>query len=312
MATTGSAKTAYRNNCPVLTLQAGFGGVILAQGYAIPLGLILRLLHQRHQYYRALLVVEVLALIALSSLQHAPRLVGVIYLMITAVAVVNDSPLLPHNRLQLKGLATTTGRMHRRLQLAILRRQLIAIGWLICLAVEVAWQSALLLNPPLAVQLSTLHLVVWLALILQMLWSLVQALAEEPLFRGPVLMGAAAGYLLVGFAGGIALNSLLVLEPAGFNLPAQMKGLPAGVAHAPTMLGAAFGCLTTLGSPVLKLDHLSIQVAATAITVVGQLYLAIMIAGVLGKPRPQGSGHQSRVRHRTSDATISLVRPRRP
>jgi len=32
---------------------------------------------------------------------------------------------------------------------------------------------------------------------------LATALAEEPVFNGDLLMGAAAGYLLVGFTGGL-------------------------------------------------------------------------------------------------------------
>jgi len=261
-----------------------------------------RLLHQRHQYYRALLVVEVLVLISLSSLQRMPRLMGVVYLMITGVVVVLDSPLLPKNRLERNAFGWVAGQLRSRIERVMLRRQVIVLGWLVCLVVEVAWQSALQLNPPLAVQLSGLHLVVWLALILQMLWGLVNALAAEPAFKGSVLMGAAAGYLLVGFAGGIALNSLLVLEPSAFDLPASMNGLPAGIAHAPKALGAAFGCLTTLGSPTLKLDHLTAQVAATAIAALGQLYIAILIGGVLSKPHQLSAARRSASKKRLSSS----------
>ena len=259
-----------------------------------------RLLHQRHQYHRALLVVEVLMLISLSSLQRMPRLMGVVYLMITGVVVVLDSPLLPKNRLERNAFGWVAGQLRSRIERVMLRRQVIVLGWLVCLVVEVAWQSALQLNPPLAVQLSGLHLVVWLALILQMLWGLVNALAAEPAFKGSVLMGAAAGYLLVGFAGGIALNSLLVLEPSAFDLPASMDGLPAGIAHAPKALGAAFGCLTTLGSPTLKLDHLTAQVAATAIAALGQLHIAILIGGVLSKPHQLSAARRSASKKRLS------------
>ena len=274
------------------------------------MGFLTQLLQQRHQYYRALLVVEVLALLSLSSLQRLPRLVGVMYLLITGVCVVLDTPLLRRNRLRVNDVSSINGSLRHRIAVTMRRRRVIAVGWLLCLAIELLWQSALVFDPKLAVQLSAPHLVVWLSLILQMLWGLIKALAEEPLFNGPVLMGAAAGYLLVGFAGGIALNSLLVLDPGGFQLPDPAGGLPAAIAHAPTILGAAFGCLTTLGSPVLRLDHLSVQIAATAITVVGQLYLAIMIAGVLGKPRPAVHQRQNRARHRLSSQQDATLRRR--
>jgi hypothetical protein len=127
---------------------------------------------------------------------------------------------------------------------------------------------------------------VWLALMLYVLWTLMGALAEEPVFNGALLMGAAAGYLLIGFTGGIVLNSLLVLDPAAFSLSGTAhNNLPAAIAYAPEMLGAAFGSLTTLGSSVLNEKSLTSVSASVGITVVGQLYVAILIAGVLGKPR---------------------------
>ena len=160
-------------------------------------------------------------------------------------------------------------------------------------------------------QLCAPHLLLWLILLLFLLWGLVNALAEEPVFSGPVLMGAAGGYLLVGFAGGIVLNSLLVLEPAAFDLPPSTNGLAVGIAQAPTVLGAAFGCLTTLGSPVLRLDHLSVLTASVAIAVMGQLYIAILIAGVLGKPRQLAVVRKANVR-RTSTTRRQPIKRGRP
>jgi hypothetical protein len=163
------------------------------------------------------------------------------------------------------------------------------IYWTLAIVMELVWQVALEINPSMAVQLSVLHLVVWLSLMLVVLWGLVNALAEEPVFNGDLLMGAAAGYLLVGFTGGIVLNSLLVLDQASFNLPAHGHALPDGIGHAPAMLGAAFASLTTISSPVLKSGGLTSLTASVGITIVGQLYVAILIAGVLGKPRALGN-----------------------
>ena len=53
------------------------------------------------------------------------------------------------------------------------------------------------------------------------------------------------------------------------------------IAHAPQMLGAAFGSLTTLGSAALNEQSLTSVSASVGITIVGQLYVAILIAGVL-------------------------------
>ena len=258
------------------------------------------LLQQRHNYYRALLIVEVLALIGLRPLQQAPQLVSLVYLLIGGVGVLMDSPLLPQNRLtpHLRN-AVIPQKMHHHLQNAMKRRRWLEKGWLIAAAVELLWQISLLWAPAVAVQLSVLHIGTWLALMLYVLWALMTALAEEPLFNGALLMGAAAGYLLIGFTGGIVLNSLLVVDPSAFHLPPTGHDhLPIGIAHAPQMLGAAFGSLTTLGSAALNEQSLTSVSASVGITIVGQLYVAILIAGVLGKPRQiatvRKASHQAR------------------
>ena len=253
------------------------------------MAMISRLLQQRHAFYRGLLAVEVLALVGLRGLEEAPRLVSLVYLVIASLAVLLDSPLLPQNRLEPSLGESIPQQLKQRLKKALLRRQVVGFAWLLALLIEVIWQMALVFDPALAIQLSVVHLVVWLVLMLQLLWYLVNALAEEPLFNGDLLMGAAAGYLLVGFTGGIVLNSLLVLDPAAFNLPAHGYALPDGIGHAPAMLGAAFASLTTIGSPVLKSGSLTSLTASVGITIVGQLYVAILIAGVLGKPRVLGN-----------------------
>jgi voltage-gated potassium channel len=282
------------------------------------MAVISRLLQQRHASYRGLLAVEVLALVGLRGLEQAPRLVSLVYLVIAGVAVLLDSPLLPQNRLERSVGESIPLQLKRRLQRALLRRQLVGFAWILALLIELIWQTALVFEPALATQLSVVHLVIWLVLMLQLLWNLINALAEEPLFNGDLLMGAAAGYLLVGFTGGIVLNSLLVLDPAAFNLQDHGHALPDRIGHAPAMLGAAFASLTTIGSPVLKNGNLTSLTASVGITIVGQLYVAILIAGVLGKPRTLGKPGQPaaapEAEHpqvRRAAARIRLRRPRR-
>ena len=268
------------------------------------------LLLQRHNYYRWLLVVEVLALFGLRPLQQAPQLVCLVYLTIAGVGVLMDSPLLPQNRLT-KHLnrSVLPPRDHHHLQRVIKRRRLLVNGWLIAAAMELLWQASLLVAPMLAVQLSVVHVLVWTALMLYVLWALTTALAEEPAFNGAMLMGAAAGYLLIGFTGGIVLNSLLVLDPQAFNLSSNVhSNWPVAIAHAPQMLGAAFGSLTTLGSPVFSNSSLTSVSASVGITIVGQLYVAILIAGVLGKPRQIAAVRKAAHPRRRSQAPSPKLR----
>ena len=134
------------------------------------------LLRQRHNFYRVLLIVEVLALIGLRPLQQAPQLVSVVYLLIGGVPVLFDSPLLPQNRLSPQWRnAVIPQKDHHHLQRAIRRRRWLQYGWLGAAGVEVLWQLSLLLLPVVSVQLSVLHVAMWLALMLYVLWSLIGA-----------------------------------------------------------------------------------------------------------------------------------------
>jgi len=124
------------------------------------MGLVSRLLQQRHAFYRTLLAVEVMALVGLRGLQQAPRLVSVVYLVISAVAVLRDSPLLRQNRLDPSATQAMPSALGRRVQRVLLGRQRWVSFWIVALAVELIWQAALEINPSLTVQLSVLHLVV--------------------------------------------------------------------------------------------------------------------------------------------------------
>jgi hypothetical protein len=101
-----------------------------------------------------------------------------------------------------------------------------------------------------------------------------------------VVMGAASGYMLVGLAGGVLLTALWVLDPASFNLsalpPVSSPSVPIG-AMGPALMAASFTMLTTVGTTVLNTSHVAGQVVTIVITVVGQLYVAILIALILGR-----------------------------
>jgi hypothetical protein len=54
---------------------------------------------------------------------------------------------------------------------------------------------------------------------------------------------------------------------------------------APALMAASNTMLTTIDTSVLKTSHVGSQVVTTVITVVGQLYVAILIALILGSFR---------------------------
>ena len=104
---------------------------------------------------------------------------------------------------------------------------------------------------------------------------LVRSLIREPFVTTSVLMGAAAGYVLIGLLGGVLLNTLFLLHPVAFG------GLPSPPDATLTM--ASLELLTTVGSGALVSSNLAAQAAAFTITLTGQMYVAILIALVLGR-----------------------------
>jgi hypothetical protein len=105
-------------------------------------------------------------------------------------------------------------------------------------------------------------------------------------------MGAASGYLLIGIAGGLLFSALWVFQPQAFNL-AVVPMVGGGVATgplmgrtldvAPTLMAGSMNLLTTAGTSLLDPRNVTAQVLSSAITVTGQLYVAILIALILGR-----------------------------
>lgn len=159
----------------------------------------------------------------------------------------------------------------------------------LAIALELVWHLSLNLWPAVGRALTIPHVIVWLVFLSLAVLRKVKTLTREPFVTVSVVMGAASGYLLVGMAGGLLLTALWVLDPAAFeltSLPAvgSTAALP-NVSVAPALMAASFTMLTTIGTTVLKTSHVGGQVVTTVITVVGQLYVAILIALILGRFR---------------------------
>lgn len=159
----------------------------------------------------------------------------------------------------------------------------------LAIAMELIWHLTLIAQPALGRALTIPHVIVWLVFLSLAVIRKVKTLNREPFVTVSVVMGAASGYMLVGLAGGLLLTALWVLDPSAFDLTAlpavgSTTALP-NVVVAPALMAAAFTMLTTVGTTVLKTSHVAGQVVTTVITVVGQLYVAILIALILGRFR---------------------------
>jgi hypothetical protein len=219
----------------------------------------------RRRLYVTLLLLELAGLLALRPLQVHPHFTALVYLALPGVVLLfsYSSSLVRRSR----------------------SRRWLTVLWSGTAVMEVLWQLALRGGGQLLGHFGLLHLVFWQTLMLYLLWRLVVALIEEPSFNTTVVMGAAAGYLMLGYAGGIALTTLYALEPAAFLLPPPPAGTSGALVYAPHLLAGSFTALTTLGSGLINPAVLSGQTVVLLITAMGQLYVAILIGSVLGKDR---------------------------
>jgi hypothetical protein len=108
-------------------------------------------------------------------------------------------------------------------------------------------------SPGLAKPLTIPHLLIWALFIGYFLLRKAHSLIIEPYVTLQVLMGAASGYLLIGYAGGFLLHTLLIWQPDAFELTYLLAGLnpvsnPLRVF--PAMVSASFEALPTVSNTV--------------------------------------------------------------
>ena len=154
------------------------------------------------------------------------------------------------------------------------------------IVLEVLWHAALGWNDAIGRLLTLPHVVVWVMFLLVAVVRKVKSLIREPYVTMSVVLGAASGYLTVGIAGGVLLTAMWVLQPSAFvasALPSMTASGAANVAVAPALMAASFGLLTTVGTEVLNPSNVAVQVVSNVITIAGQLYVAILIALILGR-----------------------------
>ena len=224
---------------------------------------------QRHRYYRHLLLLCLAVIGSFALPGPLARLTWIGYLGLTALLW------------RLPG----AGPWHRILALASLLAELLWIG-----------------APP-TLRLAGLPLLVLFTLFIgRSLRLLLHALAREREVDGEVLAGATAGYLLLGIAGGLLLTLLDSLLPGSFRdsitgLSLTMPGI-GSLAQAGHLWDQgfqrlnyfAFVTLTTVGYGDVIPTAPVVQVVCIALSVVGPLYLALVLGLLLSRLSGGGPG----------------------
>ena len=125
-------------------------------------------------------------------------------------------------------------------------------------------------------------------------WSvirLVERLSQERRVTSGLLMGAAAGYLLLGLTAGLVMIAVETIQPGSFEplniLQESAKGADASVLVSMSAFSQinyfAFICLTTVGfgdiQPVLPISRM----LAVITGIIGPLYLAVVMGVLIGR-----------------------------
>jgi hypothetical protein len=224
-------------------------------------------LRKRHRGYQLTLAMEVLLVLSLPLAALWPGLLSLMLLLLATVLLV----------------------FLTRYSLLRRSRPVVYVFGGLAIAMEVLWHLLRQLNPHWAVVLTVPHVVVWVVFLTLALLRKVNGLVREPFVTVSVVMGAASGYLLIGIAGGLLFSALWVFQPQAFNF----TDLPVAGSHAnrisvlmtvgPSLMAGAMNVLTTAGTDLLNPRNVTAQVMSSAITVGGQLYVAILIALILGR-----------------------------
>ena len=157
---------------------------------------------------------------------------------------------------------------------------------IVALLTQLVW-----LFTPLQWYLSAIPLVVsWSLLVGWSVVRLVKRLASEQSVNSRVLMGAAAGYLLLGLTSGLVMTGVETIQPGSFA-PIDMPGIEM-VGNSIVLLLTpvfaqinyfAFVCLTTLGFGDVTPGYPLARMLAVSTGVVGQLYLAVVMGILIGR-----------------------------
>ena len=179
-------------------------------------------------------------------------------------------------------------------QLVMIRKETLTLGDRLYQLLGLGALSALLLwqITPIRWVVSGVPLVLtWSVLVGWSVIRLVERLSQERRVTSGLLMGAAAGYLLLGLTAGLVMSAVETIQPGSFAplniLQDSVNGPNASVLMKLNDFSQinyfAFICLTTVGlgdiQPVLPAS----RILAVITGIIGPLYLAVVMGVLIGR-----------------------------
>jgi hypothetical protein len=144
-------------------------------------------------------------------------------------------------------------------------------------------------------------LVLWGAFVGWSSLRLVRGLAQEPEVSERVLMGALAGYLLVGLTAGLLFSALETVVPGSFSSSTASGAAAISLAPGAEDVSSyvwkinfmrlnyfAFVCLTTVGFGDIVPITSQAQMFSVAVSLIGTTYLALVMGVLISRYRGAG------------------------
>jgi amino acid transporter len=184
------------------------------------------------------------------------------------------------------------------------RKRRSMIGWALALPAIVE-RLAIIFVPSPAVYLAGTTL--WLLLFLFITWHLLRGVLRQKEITSETISMSISVYLLLGFTWGLFYIVLHHVQPLAFNLgspPAPDSGASEQKAF-PILIYFSLITLATIGYGDITPVTLQARYAAVAEGIMGQFYLAILVARLVGMQMSQAAGRQGEHQSHDSDANRS-------
>ena len=113
--------------------------------------------------------------------------------------------------------------------------------------------------------------------------TLIRQMATSRIVTARVILASISGYLLLGIIFSVVVNAIMQNDPGAFNINQTGTSSPEGNQHSSDSMYFGFVTLATLGyGDIVPLKAYS-RSLATLISISGQLYIATIVAMLVGK-----------------------------
>jgi hypothetical protein len=161
------------------------------------------------------------------------------------------------------------------------RRVIGRVGWTLA-AVAVVERIAILVTP--THRFVIVGTICWFAFFAYVTWAELRSVLHQRDVTGETISLSISVYLLFGITWGIFYSLLFQLDPTAFNLgPSERPGLAHNLPHLfPIFVYFSLTTLATVGYGDITPLTLQARYASVAEGITGQLYLAILVARLVG------------------------------